>query len=811
MNTEDLTNYINYINTNSAYKRKLTEDTTKYNNVVQDAVDTIRNDIADRQYDNFDKYLMERHTHYCNNKEYIRLDMQTETEVRLYNLALYSVMIKIIDDYVAKSLSDFPSYLSNIEGELYKDDSNVDEPNKKKVFTLPLLALLTMLGSKFPKGDKHYQDDDDGDDEDYVPSDDTMDEEDVSVNNVDSASEEPSPKVIKPIKSRLTRAKVHTNKDFINEMFKNSGSSSDEKDISKYYSSLPITEKEQMFDKLKEINDYQKLDKPKLFQIMNFPIPTSQKNHILKQYISLLNSHLPDNKLRSWFDAVLSIPFGKYKGIDLKSIKSPRKIRKFLTKLDTIMNNAVWGHEDAKRQIIQMMGQQIRNPECKGNVLGIWGPPGNGKTTLIKEGIAKAMNKPFVFISLGGATDSSFLEGHSYTYEGSIYGRIANGIINSGCMDPIIYFDELDKISKTPKGEEISNILVHLTDPAQNSHFRDKYFHGIDIDLSRVTIIFSFNNISQVNPILLDRITTIETKYLMKPQKIHIAQNYLLPAIMKETGLKEDDIKLNDNIISRLVEKYTREGGVRKLKSILYNIVRELNLANLMNTRILNTDIVFPLDVTKKQIKHLMRAKVPIQPEKVHKESKVGFITGMYAGSLGVGGVLPIQVVWIPASQPMTLKSTGNLKKVIKESTHVATSLAWNHLPVELQSTYLKAWKERPVGFHIHCPDGAIPKDGPSAGTAITVALYSMLSNKPVRHDVAITGEITLEGNVTAIGGLEEKLVGAKKAGVKLALVPKENEVHLEKVKERNPLLMDDNFNVVLIETLKDALTHSLV
>jgi len=183
----------------------------------------------------------------------------------------------------------------------------------------------------------------------------------------------------------------------------------------------------------------------------------------------------------------------------------------------------------------------------------------------------------------------------------------------------------------------------------------------------------------------------------------------------------------------------------------------------------------------------------------------------MYASSMGVGGVLPIQVLWIPSSQPMALKTTGNLKKVIKESTHVATSLAWNNLSKDLQTSYLKQWKEKPVGFHIHCPDGSVPKDGPSAGTALTVALYSMLTNKPIRHDIAITGEITLDGKVTAIGGLEEKLVGAKKAGVRLALVPKENAMHLDKVNERNPNLLDDNFNVILIDTLNDAIQHSLL
>jgi ATP-dependent Lon protease len=797
--TTDLDNYITYIkNTNK--KRKFSEDDLRYE-LINEAIDIIMNDIPNETID----IISNKCEDYKENKHIIKEDKYMDKERKLYNQALYSLMIKIINDYLSSDMEEnFNEYLLNIQDSLF---GNVSMKKSKMVpiATFPLETFLTMLSSlnKFPGVDMQNDNDDNiKEDPDYEPSTQSDDSE------------------IQPIKSTFksrihdknkNKVKSKTHKEFIKEVFKNVGTDNDEKEIAKYYSKLTNTEQNDLYSKLVEINNYKKVDKPKLVEIMAFPIPVSQKNYIMKQYITLINSHHPDNKLRTWVDAVLSFPFGKYKGIDLKNINSQDQIQSFLTNLETIMDSAVWGHNDAKRQIIQMMGQQIRNSESKGNVLGIWGPPGNGKTTLIKEGIAKAMDKPFVFISLGGATDASFLEGHSYTYEGSIYGRIANGIINSGCMNPIIYFDELDKISRTPKGEEISNILVHLTDPAQNSHFRDKYFHGIDIDLSRATIIFSFNNIANVNPILLDRITTIETKYLMKPQKIHIAQNYLLPVILKETGLKNDDIKINNKIISKLIEKYTREGGVRKLKSLLYNIVREVNLANLMNTDILDSKINFPIRLTKKHINVFMKSKLPIQPEKIHNEPKVGFITGMYAGSLGVGGILPIQIVWVPSHNPMTLKATGNLKKVIKESTEVATSLAWNHLDSQLQTDYLAAWKAKPQGFHIHCPDGAIPKDGPSAGTALTVALYSILLNKKIRNDIAITGEITLDGKVTAIGGLEEKLVGAKKAGVKLALIPKENELHLEKVKERNLTLLDNNFNVITIETLDDALKYSLV
>ena len=475
------------------------------------------------------------------------------------------------------------------------------------------------------------------------------------------------------------------------------------------------------------------------------------------------------------------------------------------------MDDAVYGHDEAKRQIIQMMGQQIRNPKAKGNMLGIWGCAGNGKSSLVKEGIAKAMDKPFVFISLGGATDSSFLEGHSYTWEGSIYGRIANGLITSKAMDPIIYFDELDKISATPKGDEITNILIHLTDPVQNNHFRDKYFHGIDIDLSRATMIFSFNDPSNVNPILLDRITTVETKYLLTSQKIHIAKNYLLPDMMRELKFDENSVLMSDEVIRTLINKYTHEGGVRKLKSLLYSVVRELNIANLVNSKIDERVVDFPFTVNLDNIKTLLKHKMERDPEKINTEPKSGIVNGLYAGSMGVGGVLPIEVVFIPSSKPLELKATGHLEKVIKESTEVACSLAWNHLDQETKDNYLTVWKKKPVGFHIHCPEGAIPKDGPSAGAALTLAIYSLLTNRKIRHDVAMTGEINLQGQVMPIGGLEEKLEGAKRAGVRLALLPKENQKHLDKIYERNPSLFDKTFKVEILENFNDVIKHALL
>jgi endopeptidase La len=522
----------------------------------------------------------------------------------------------------------------------------------------------------------------------------------------------------------------------------------------------------------------------------------------------LQTSLYPDNKLKMWFDALMTIPFGQYKGLDLKSFDT-NEIKFFLDNLQKLMNDVVYGHEEVKRQIIQIMGQQIRNPKSKGNIIGLWGVPGNGKTSIIKEGIAKAINKPFIFISLAGASDASFLVGHSYTYEGSIYGRIVNGLINCKCMDPIIYFDELDKISKSYKGDEITNVLIHLTDPTQNSHFRDKYFHGIDLDLSRATMIFSYNNPANINPILLDRITSIQTKYLLTSQKVHIAQKYLIPNILSDIGLKHNDIIIDTDELEYLINNYTHEGGVRKLKSLLYNIIRELNLSNLLNTQINNCNIIFPHKISLDDLKLLLKNKPENEADKIHTTDKIGIINGLYAGSLGIGGILPIQALWIPSKTPLTLKATGSLEKVIKESTEVACTLAWNYLSEDLKKSYLSEWKINPMGFHIHCPDGAVSKDGPSAGAALTLVLYSLLTKQKIRHDIAMTGEINLEGKITAIGGLDEKLEGAKKAGVKLVLVPNENIKQLNKIKENNVNLIDDNFSVIPIDTFLDVLKYS--
>jgi ATP-dependent Lon protease len=285
------------------------------------------------------------------------------------------------------------------------------------------------------------------------------------------------------------------------------------------------------------------------------------------------------------------------------------------------LNDAVYGLNDAKMQIMQMLGQLISNPNAVGSSIAIHGPPGTGKTSLIKEGISKILNRPFAFIALGGATDSSFLEGHSYTYEGSTWGKIIQILIDSKCMNPVIYFDELDKISETPKGEEIAGILTHLTDTTQNSQFHDKYFSEVDFDLSKCLFIFSYNDETKVNPILRDRMYKIQTTGYNKKEKLIISNNYLLPKIREQINFNSDEIKITDEAINYIIENNcNNEYGVRNLKRCLEIIYTKLNLYRLMkpNTNLFEKDmslkVVFPFNVTKNVVDNLIK----VRDENIH-------------------------------------------------------------------------------------------------------------------------------------------------------------------------------------------------
>jgi len=290
------------------------------------------------------------------------------------------------------------------------------------------------------------------------------------------------------------------------------------------------------------------------------------------------------------------------------------KCHDFMANAQKTLDEAVYGLNDAKMQIMQMLGQLITNPKAVGSAIAIHGPPGTGKTSLVKEGISKILNRPFAFIALGGATDSSFLEGHGYTYEGSTWGKIVQILIDSKCMNPVIYFDELDKISDTPKGEEIAGILTHLTDTSQNTQFHDKYFAEIDFDLSKCLFIFSYNDESKVNPILKDRMYRIQTKGYNQKQKTAIANNYLLPKIREQVKFMSEDIIIPDQTLHYMIEHHcNKEDGVRNLKRCLEIIYTKLNLYRLMRpgSNLFEEDmslkVQFPFTVTKDIVDKLVK------------------------------------------------------------------------------------------------------------------------------------------------------------------------------------------------------------
>ena len=600
---------------------------------------------------------------------------------------------------------------------------------------------------------------------------------------------------------------------FLNQLKQiSNGNNYSSTDIVSYFNKMDKTCKNKTMNTLTELNNTSNKT-PSIFRVLTATLTNETKKNLISKILNVSHGLADNCKTKKWLDDVMQIPFGTYKGIDIgNNLKSkPIKAKHFLNQMKDKMNEAVWGHDEAKKEIIQILAHQIRNPTCKGNVIGLWGPPGNGKTSIIKNGIAAAMNKPFIFISLGGATDASYLEGHSFTYEGSIYGRIAQAIIEAKCMNPVIYFDELDKVSTTPKGDEIINLLIHLIDPIQNQSFRDKYFHDVDIDLSKVTFIFSFNDPSMINYILKDRITMIETKHLTLDQKVHIGNNYLMKDILTDIGMEFKSIIIPDEIMINIINNYTNEGGVRSLKKNLYSIVRELNVANLTNTKIGDIVINFPLVLNKTLYDIHYYGKSPFNPMVIHKQDGVGMVNGLWANSLGVGGVLPIETVLIPTNEMMGVKATGSLGTVIKESIDVAMSVAWNWLDESVKIKWMTKWKKRPERFHVHCPDGSTEKEGPSAGTAMSLAFYSRLMNQKIKHDIAMTGEMNLRGDVTEIGGLEEKLNAAKRGGAKLVLIPFENEMDLIEIKKRYPQLIDTEFQIKCVKTFDEVIQLCLL
>jgi len=466
----------------------------------------------------------------------------------------------------------------------------------------------------------------------------------------------------------------------------------------------------------------------------------------------------------------------------------------YVTNVSATLDSAVHGHVQAKRQIERIIGQWISG-ESTGYCFGFEGPPGCGKTSLAKYGLANCLknengeSRPFAFIAMGGSSNGSTLEGHNYTYVGSMWGKIVDILMDKKCMNPIIFIDELDKISNTDHGREIVGILTHLIDSTQNDCFQDKYFNGIDLDLSKALFIFSYNDPSAVDKILLDRIHRIKFKHISLDEKLVICKDYLLPELYKKMGLENGVVELSEDNLKFIIEKYTCEPGVRKLKELLFEIIGEINLKCIkMKTKSNNDSISLPIVITNEEIKtKYLRERHEVRIQQISASSKVGIINGLWANAVGRGGIIPIEAHFFPCDRFFDLKLTGMQGDVMKESMNVAKTLAWSLLTEDEMTRNLEMFtKTKMQGIHIHCPEGATPKDGPSAGTAITCVLYSLLTNKKIDNRIAITGEINLQGQVTAIGGLDLKIMGGINGGVTTFIFPKDNKKDYDEFMEKN-------------------------
>ena len=477
------------------------------------------------------------------------------------------------------------------------------------------------------------------------------------------------------------------------------------------------------------------------------------------------------------------------------------------------LDSCIYAHNSAKTQIFKIISQWI-NGEQKGYCFGFEGAPGIGKTSLAKKGLSNCLkdengiSRPFAFIALGGSSNGPTLEGHNYTYVNSTWGKIVDTLMDAKCMNPIIYIDELDKVSKTEQGKEIIGILMHLIDSTQNDEFQDKYFNGIPIDLSKVLFIFSYNDPDQIDPILLDRIHRIKFDNLSTKDKHCISKQFIIPEINSKMGF-ENTVALEDETLEYIINNYTVEIGIRKLKEIMFDLYGEINI-DLLTDASEKEKISFPITIKKDDLgKKYLKKYVKINEKTIHDSSEVGIINGLWANAQGKGGIIPIECCFFPTTTFLELRLTGMQGDVMKESMNVAKTLAWNLLSKEAQSKWIESMEKTcNKGIHIHCPEGAVSKDGPSAGAAITVAIYSLLSNKKIKHDIAMTGEITLKGDITAIGGLELKILGGIRAGIKTFLYPVANQLDFEECNKKYSDLFENKcVNFISVKKIQDALS----
>jgi ATP-dependent Lon protease len=388
-----------------------------------------------------------------------------------------------------------------------------------------------------------------------------------------------------------------------------------------YFDALPMAKRLELNVLMERVKTFGvESEIPLKFRVLSLPISEYIKTIVLKKVSEIEDETGETYKLRNWVDGFLRIPFGKVIPLPVRLSDGKPKCSQFIRDSKAILDNAVYGMVNAKTQIMQVLAQWITNPSAVGNVIALQGPPGTGKTSIARNGIAQALHRPFEFFSLGGASDIATYTGHSYTYEGSMWGRIAEALMHSKCMNPILYFDELDKISGTAHGEEIASMLIHLTDRSQNSQFHDRYFSGIDFDVSQCLFVFSFNDVSQVNPILKDRMQVIQCSGYTAKDKESILKDYILPEMLERLRFDANDILVPHETAKFIISEYSKEEGVRNLIRNIESIVTRLNMLRIADEETMKSykfyiNVDFPVTLTESMVKTLLMDTQPKEPE----------------------------------------------------------------------------------------------------------------------------------------------------------------------------------------------------
>lgn len=563
----------------------------------------------------------------------------------------------------------------------------------------------------------------------------------------------------------------------IEKNLKSKLSKSVEKNQKEYYL------KEQLNIIKKELGDTDdKLVKDLKNKVKKLKVNKDIKEKLYSEIEKIDNDNLGSQEksvIQSYIEEVLEIPWGKYSEDNL-NIKNSREI----------LDKAHYGLSKIKEEVLEYLSVKSFNEKLKFPVLCLVGPPGVGKTSIAKS-IAESLGRNFERISLGGISDEAEIRGHRKTYVGAMPGRIVTAIKKAKTMNPVLLLDEIDKIGMKYQGDHYS-ALLEVLDKEQNENFRDHYLE-IPLDLSDALIITTANSLENIPRPLLDRMSILQLSGYTYEEKKYIAKEHLVPKALKEYGVLKESIKISDNALDEIINYYTRESGVRQLNRVIIKVIRK-SIKDMVEKNKKNTQI------TKKSIEMFLGDRL-YNFDDISSGEKIGLVNGMAWTAYG-GDTLTIETLLMDGTGKLDL--TGNLGDVMKES----AKAAYSHVRANSEKykiTEKEFYKNKDI--HIHVPEGAVPKDGPSAGITIVTALVSVLTNRAVKQNVAMTGEVTLRGNVLPIGGLKEKILAAARCGIDTVIIPKKNEKDLKDIPKR----ILENIKVIAVENVEEVLSNVLV